>query len=88
MGISGCFLYPGALPCQRKFLLTPSRSRGTIMPRKLFRPPNPEHREAVRLSWKSRHIPFGTILIGGLALAGVLSAIFMVLAEGPANPPL
>ena len=52
------------------------------------RPPrNPEHREAVRLSWKSRHIPFGTILIGGLALAGVLSAIFMVLALGPSNPP-
>lgn len=53
------------------------------------RPPrNPEHREAIRLSWKSRHIPFGTILIGGLALAGVLSAIFMVLALGPSNPPL
>jgi hypothetical protein len=39
----------------------------------------------VRLSWKSRHIPIGTILIGSLALAGVLSAVFMVLAEGPSN---
>jgi hypothetical protein len=58
------------------------------MPDKRPRRKNPEHREAVRLSWKSRHIPFGTILIGGLALAGVLSAVFMVLAEGPSNPPL
>ena len=47
---------------------------------------DPEHREAVRLSWKSRHIPVGTILMGLLVLAGVLSAVFMVLAEGPANP--
>jgi len=60
----------------------------SIMP-VIRRPPkNPEHREAVRLSWKIRHIPFGTIIIGGLALAGVLSAIFMVLALGPSNPPL
>ena len=56
------------------------------MPRKPFRWTNPEHREAVRLSLKSRHIPFGTILIAGLAIAAVLSAIFMILAEGPANP--
>jgi hypothetical protein len=56
------------------------------MPDKLTRRSDPEHREAVKLSWKSRHIPFGTILIGGLALAAVLSAIFMVLAEGPSNP--
>jgi hypothetical protein len=58
------------------------------MPNKQIHRRNPEHREAVRLSWKSRHIPFGTILIGGLALAGVLSAVFMVMAEGPVNPPL
>ena len=45
-----------------------------------------EHREAVRLSWKSRHIPVGTILVLGLILACVLSAIFMVIAQGPSNP--
>ncbi|WP_153245867.1 hypothetical protein [Microvirga brassicacearum] len=55
------------------------------MPGKRSRRPKPEHREAVRLSWKSRHIPIGTILIGSLALVGVLSAVFMVLAEGPSN---
>jgi hypothetical protein len=45
-----------------------------------------EHKEAGRLSWKSRHIPFGTILVAGLVLAAVLSAIFMVIAEEPSNP--
>ncbi|WP_210484210.1 hypothetical protein [Microvirga antarctica] len=47
---------------------------------------DPEHREAVRLSWKSRHIPWGTILLGSLIVSGVLSAILTVVAEGPANP--
>jgi hypothetical protein len=47
--------------------------------------PSGDHWEAVRLSWKSRHIPFGTILITGLALASVLSAVFTMVAEGPAN---
>ena len=47
--------------------------------------PSRDHWEAVRLSWKSRHIPFGTILIGGLALASVLSAVFTIIAEGPVN---
>jgi hypothetical protein len=66
---------------------TPLRGKGmTIMPKKPSQRKNPDHREAVRLSWKSRHIPFGAILIGGLALAGVLSAVFMVLSEGPSNP--
>ena len=44
-----------------------------------------DHWEAVRLSWKSRHIPVGTILISGLALASVMSAVFTIIAEGPAN---
>jgi hypothetical protein len=47
--------------------------------------PSRDHWEAVRLSWKSRHIPFGTILVSGLALASVLSTVFMIMAEGPAN---
>lgn len=44
------------------------------------------HREAVRLSWMSRHVPVRTILVGGLLLAGVLSATLMVIAQGPYNP--
>jgi hypothetical protein len=47
--------------------------------------PSRDHWEAVRLSWKSRHIPFGTILISGLALASVLSTVFTIVAEGPVN---
>ena len=45
-----------------------------------------QHKEAVRLSWASRHIPLRTLLLGGIALAGVLSTILMVVAEGPRNP--
>ena len=47
--------------------------------------PSRDHWEALRLSWKSRHIPFGTILISGLALASVVSTVFTIIAEGPAN---
>jgi hypothetical protein len=45
-----------------------------------------QHREAVRLSWTGRHIPLRTLLLGSLALAGVLSTILMVVAQGPSNP--
>lgn len=45
-----------------------------------------DHREAVRLVWKSRHIPVMTFFVFSLALAGVLSAVFMVIAQGPSNP--
>jgi hypothetical protein len=45
-----------------------------------------DHKEAVRLVWKSRHIPVMTFFVCSLALAGVLSAIFMVVAQGPSNP--
>jgi hypothetical protein len=48
--------------------------------------PRPEHWEAVRLSWSSRHILAGSLLLGLLVLAAVLSAVLMVIAEGPANP--
>ena len=45
-----------------------------------------DHWEAVRLAWKSLHIPVGTLLIGGLLLAGILSAVAMVWGQGPVNP--
>ena len=45
-----------------------------------------DHKEAVRLVWKSRHIPVMTFFAFSLALAGVLSAVFMVIAQGPSNP--
>jgi hypothetical protein len=44
-----------------------------------------EHKEAVRLAWKSVHVPFGTILLGALIIACVLSAIMQVVALGPSN---
>ena len=47
--------------------------------------PSADHREAVRLSWKSLHIPFGTILIGSFAAASILSAVVTISALGPAN---
>lgn len=48
-------------------------------------PNHPDHREAVRLSWKACHIPVGTILISGLALASVVSTVFTIVAYGPAQ---
>ena len=48
--------------------------------------PRPDHKEAVRLTLKAMHIPFGTIVVGALLLVGILSAIAMVWGYGPANP--
>ncbi len=48
----------------------------TILPHQ----PRPEHWEAVRLSWKSLHIPVGTLLIGSLLMTGVASAVSMMWA--------
>jgi hypothetical protein len=45
-----------------------------------------EHKEAVRLSWKARHIPVGTLLLGVLLLVVFLSAVSMVISQGPHNP--
>ncbi len=45
----------------------------------------PEHWEAVRLSWRSRHIPVGSLLLSALLLASVMSAVSMVWAYGPVN---
>ena len=42
--------------------------------------PQSEHWEAVCLSWKSLHIPFGTFLIGSLLMTGVASAVSMMWA--------
>jgi hypothetical protein len=44
------------------------------------------HKEAVRLSWMSRHIPIGTLVTGLLLLIAVLSATLAVVAQGPHNP--
>jgi hypothetical protein len=48
--------------------------------------PRQDHKEAVRLTLKAMHIPFGTIVVGALLLVGILSAIAMVWGYGPANP--
>lgn len=45
--------------------------------------PNPEHREALLLAWKSMHVPVGTFLIGTLLLSGAASAITMVWGYAP-----
>ena len=49
-------------------------------------PTRREHREAVRLAWRSLHLPLATLVTGGLVLVCVLSAILMVIAQGPSNP--
>ena len=45
-----------------------------------------DHAEAVRLAWKSRHFPIGTILLVTLMLGSVLPTILTILAQGPVNP--
>lgn len=45
-----------------------------------------EHSEAVRLSWMSYRVPIRVAIFGSLVVAGVFSAIFMVIAQGPSNP--
>ena len=47
---------------------------------------SPEHSEAVRLTWKARHIPFVSIIVVGFFAACVLSTFFSIGAEGPSNP--
>ena len=39
------------------------------------------YKEAVRLSWKTRHIPVGTLLLSTLLLAGMLSSVAMVMGQ-------
>jgi hypothetical protein len=45
-----------------------------------------DHAEAVRLAWKSRHVPVGTILLLILILGTVIPTILTILAQGPVNP--
>ena len=40
--------------------------------------PMSEHKEAVRLSRESLHIPIGTLLIGGLLVSGIFSSVSMM----------
>lgn len=40
--------------------------------------PKLDHKEAVRLAWKSRHFPFYTLLLATLLMSGVLSMVSMV----------
>ena len=55
------------------------------MPEQTLNRPRQDHWEALRLSWKAWHVPIGTILISGLALASVLSAVLAIVAQGPAH---
>ena len=45
-----------------------------------------DHKEAVRLVWKSRHVPVLTMLAGSWAVASVLAAVLSILAQSPVNP--
>ncbi len=45
-----------------------------------------DHKEAVRLGWKSRHVPVLSILAVCWAAAGVISAVLSILAESSNNP--
>jgi hypothetical protein len=46
---------------------------------------SPEHNEARRLAWQSLHVPYGTLLMGGLAILSLLSAVSSIFALGPVN---
>lgn len=48
-------------------------------------PSSPDHKEALRLAWLSRHVPIGTLLLGLLVIAGILSAILSILAVSPSS---
>jgi hypothetical protein len=43
------------------------------------------HREALLLAWNSLHVPFGTLLLGGIVLLAVVSAVSSILAVSPVN---
>jgi len=45
-----------------------------------------EHKEAVRLAWMSYRIPVHVALFASLILGGIISSVFVVIAQGPSNP--
>jgi hypothetical protein len=45
-----------------------------------------EHKEAVRLAWMCYRVPVRVALFGSLLLGGIISTVFMVIAQGPSNP--
>ena len=45
-----------------------------------------ERREARRLTWLSRRVPVGSILLGSAAATMLASAVFTILAQSPSNP--
>lgn len=45
-----------------------------------------EHKEAVRLAWMSYRVPVRVALFGSLIFGGIISMVFMVIAQGPSNP--
>ncbi len=45
-----------------------------------------EHKEAVRLAWMSYRVPVRVALFGSLLFGGIISTVFMVIAQGPSNP--
>jgi hypothetical protein len=45
-----------------------------------------ERREAARLTWLSRRLPLGSILLGSAAATILASAVFTILAQSPSNP--
>ena len=45
-----------------------------------------ERREAARLTWLSRRLPVGSILLGSAAATILASAVFTILAQSPSNP--
>jgi hypothetical protein len=57
-----------------------------LMSKKKVSPGVQDHAEAVRLAWKSRHVPIGTILLVILILGTVIPTILTILAQGPVNP--
>jgi hypothetical protein len=75
-----------ASSCHVEVAATYPEGMETTMADKKPDPSRAEHREAVRLSWKARHIPIGTLLLGVLLLVVFLSAVSMVISLGPHNP--
>jgi hypothetical protein len=44
-----------------------------------------EHREAMRLHWKTRHLNIGLLPLGALIVWSLLPTILTIMAQSPAN---